>query len=396
MSPKDEISVQEATASFLKQVEIHFKNDFLIKLTLSKPSDKQATLKNVYIRPVSLKDNLKLSFLYRHVTQDISKNYTIAEALLELKTLLGHQFLEGHLFTTQADFLLLFNKKRKGRLIKKTASQTNTPSKLHDKQKNYLISPTDNPYLQALGIVNQQGKVLSHGQKKFRQINKYIEIIDSLLRQQQLPEAPKIVDMGSGKGYLTFALYDFLSRQMTTSPRITGIELRPKLVEATNKLAAEINYEHLQFAAMDIQHYPADQIDMLIALHACDIATDIAIAKGISSKAEIIVVAPCCHKQVRNNMQPEGIEKELLKHGILMERQAELLTDSIRSLLMEAHGYKTKVFEFISTEHTAKNLMITGIKGSKNTNALAEVAQIKARYGIRYHYLEELLKGILN
>jgi hypothetical protein len=200
--------------------------------------------------------------------------------------------------------------------------------------------------------------------------------------------------MGSGKGYLTFALYDYLNQQLQLDTQITGIELRPPLVQATNELARRIDYQQLHFEAMDIMDYPADQIDMLIALHACDIATDIAIAKGIQSQAEIIVVAPCCHKQVRKSMNPAGIMGDMLKHGILLERQAELLTDTIRSLLMEAHGYQTKVFEFISTEHTPKNMMIVGMKGKPNMEAMETVNALKKQFGVSSHYLETLLSNV--
>jgi len=198
--------------------------------------------------------------------------------------------------------------------------------------------------------------------------------------------------MGSGKGYLTFALYDHLRNNKKVEASMVGIELRPKLVDFCNELAQSTGFEKLQFLAQDIEEYKAEKIDMLIALHACDIATDIAIAKGIKAGASTIVVAPCCHKQIRKEMQCETALQSVLKHGILEERQAELLTDGIRALLLEAHGYKTKVFEFISTEHTPKNLMITATKAPARPEALEQIAKIKADFGIGYHYLERLLE----
>jgi hypothetical protein len=172
---------------------------------------------------------------------------------------------------------------------------------------------------------------------------------------------------------------------------MTGIELRSNLVEFCNDLANKSEYHQLEFLSKDIHDYHPEKINMLIALHACDIATDIAIAKGIQADAEIIVVAPCCHKQVRKAMKHENELSAVLKHGILEERQAELITDGIRALLLEAHGYQTKVFEFISTEHTSKNLMITAVKSQPKEGALAQVKAIKEQFGIEFHYLEKLL-----
>jgi SAM-dependent methyltransferase len=244
-----------------------------------------------------------------------------------------------------------------------------------------------------MGITSAEGKVRADGQRKFRQINKYIEIVDSLLQQHgHFPEQPHIVDMGSGKGYLTFALYDHLINNRGWEPTITGIELRENLVRFCNELAPKVGFTGLQFRAQDIFEYQPEHIDMLIALHACDIATDIAIAKGVQAGAEIIIVAPCCQKQVRKAMKPTDALQPMLRHGILQERQAELVTDGIRALLMEDQGYETKVFEFVSTEHTPKNLMIVGIKGRRNESALAEVERIKADFGVGEHYLEGLLQ----
>lgn len=382
---------QEAQITFLEYLQQSFEGGTFVKLTLSKPTDRSSELKNIYLRPVSIKDQLHYSFLYRYKTKDIVKNHLPDHTLTLLDKLLGQDFLEASLFTTQKDLTLFFNKKRKARLVIKASSIPAPPDTSHNKKKKRLIEAAGNPYLYQLGITSKEGQILKQGQKKFRQINKYIEIIDSLLRKHPLPPSPKIVDMGSGKGYLTFALYDYLNQQLQLDAQITGIELRPQLVAATNELARMIEFQQLHFEAMDIMDYPADQIDMLIALHACDIATDIAIAKGIRSQAEIIVVAPCCHKQVRKSMKPAGIMDEMLKHGILLERQAELLTDSIRSLLMEAHGYQTKVFEFISTEHTPKNMMIVGMKGKPNPEAKGIIQEIKNQFGISSHYLEKIL-----
>lgn len=206
--------------------------------------------------------------------------------------------------------------------------------------------------------------------------------------------------MGSGKGYLTFALYDFLKNHLSLSPVVTGIELRPNLVEFCNKTARESNFDGLHFVAQNISEYQPARLDMLIALHACDTATDLALAAGLRNTAKIIVAAPCCHKQIRKDMDAQNELAPVLRHGILEERQAEIVTDGIRALLLEAEGYQTKVFEFVSTEHTAKNVMITAVKPehlrndarlARREKALAQVNALKMGFGIGEHYLETLL-----
>jgi hypothetical protein len=191
-------------------------------------------------------------------------------------------------------------------------------------------------------------------------------------------------------------LYDFLENNLSLAPQITGIELRPALVDFCNKTAEQVGFQNLNFIAQDIATYHPDRLDMLIALHACDTATDLALAVGIREKARIIVVAPCCHKQIRREMKAKNELAPLLQHGILEERQAEIVTDGIRALLLEANGYHTKVFEFISTEHTAKNVMITATMdgrrlNQRRTEALAQVAALKTSFGIGEHWLEKLL-----
>lgn len=382
---------KEIHQQFLDHLRKSIADESFLKLTLSKPGGADISLRNVYARLVQIKTKQMLSFTLRYPTKDITKNYAIAEGIGIIGLWLGNDFLNADLYTTQADILLQYNKKRKPRIAHKAPSNQASVIRQHNKEKNRLIQPEGNIYLREMGITGADEQVIPTGQKKFRQINKYIEIIDALLAQSSLPSEAHIVDMGSGKGYLTFALYDYLHHDQHLNPSITGIELRENLVEFCNNLAKKAKFEHLNFLAQDINAYNVERIDMLIALHACDTATDLAIAKGIKAGAEIIVVAPCCHKQVRKQMQVTSEMQFVTKHGILEERQAELLTDGIRALLMEAHGYKTKVFEFISSEHTSKNVMITGIKSNPNMEAFAQVSAIKAQFGLDYHYLEKLL-----
>lgn len=380
---------------FVQLFEQAFNEGALLKYTLSRPTSSAAPdLKNIYLRRVELKKGPHVAFNYRYKTRDEVKNFTLPEALGQLNSLLGAAWLNADLFTTAQDATLSFSKNGEAALALKKPAQTEAPDMRHDRSKNRLLS-TESPWLRAQGITNARGEVLPTAQDKWRQINKFLEIIDALLKSHPLPPDARIADMGSGKGYLTFALYDFLTQKLGMQPQIMGIELRPALVEFCNKTAREAGFEGLHFVAEDIAQYNPDRLDLLIALHACDTATDLALAKGIHGKASVIVVAPCCHKQVRADMHPHNEMAPLLRHGILEERQAEILTDGIRALLLESQGYRTQVFEFISTEHTAKNVMITAVgsprEARREKEALEKVKALKTGFGIGEHYLEKLL-----
>ncbi|MBL7815232.1 MAG: SAM-dependent methyltransferase [Saprospiraceae bacterium] len=384
-----------AVPIFFDKLKDSLNQQTFVKLTLSRlrhPSD----VKNIYARLVSIKKQPKIQFTFRYATRDEVKNFDFTEGVVFIQDQMGTVFLTADLFTTDFDFSLQFNKKADNAqfLTKKTNSKRpNTEGGIspHDQTKKRLLTPTQ-PYFHALEITDAKGNITSNGQKKFKQIDKYIETIAALLREADLPNDAVIADFGSGKGYLTFALYDYLKNNLKTTPSVSGFELRENLVNFCNDLAQKCYFDDLQFFAKDINEVVLDRLDMLIALHACDTATDVAIAKGIEAKAKVIIVAPCCHKQVRKELNVKNEMQPILKHGILEERQAELLTDGIRALLLESKGYRTKVFEFVSTEHTPKNVMIVGIRTDKpKPTALEQVEAIKKHYGISYHHLEKLL-----
>ena len=383
----------EAQATFLEALREAMEGQQFQKLTLSKPRSRQADWTNVYARPVLLKDAYHLSCTLRFKTRDETKNFLPLAALEQVEAWLTGDFRQADLFTEEEHLSLSINKKGKARLLRKKAAGQTKANLAHDQEKQRPLTERPRPYLTALGIAGADGQILKQGRRKFRQINKYIELIGHLLGSRPLPENAHIVDMGSGKGYLTFALYDYLVNEKGLAVKVTGVELRPGLVEKCNAIAQDNDFTRLQFVAGDIYQYkPEGGIDMLIALHACDTATDDAIAKGVFAEATYIVVAPCCHKQVRKAMEPGADLKPMLQHGILLERQAEMLTDSIRSLLLEREGYQTKVFEFIGTEHTPKNVMITAAKAKPRTSAQQEIDQLKQLFGIRNHHLEDLLR----
>jgi SAM-dependent methyltransferase len=387
------------TEQFLSKYQAAAQSGSLVSCTLSRPVAGVALpdLKNVYLRPVVLKKGPHVAINFRYKTRDEVKNLPYAEAQTRLTEWLGGHFLTAELRTTEGDWSLIFDKKGQAALHSKAASQAAPADASHDKTKQRLLDPTA-PWLHDLGITSARGEVLAHAQDKWRQINKFLEIVAALHRDSPLPTDAHIADMGSGKGYLTFALYDFLTQKMGLTPHVMGIELRPKLVDFCNEIAPKSNFSGLRFVAEDISHFESPRLDMLIALHACDTATDLALAKGIGAEAGVVMVAPCCHKQIRREMHPQNELAPVLRHGILEERQAEIVTDGIRALLLEANGYRTQVFEFISSEHTAKNVMITATRlpaperhPTRRSEALARVAALKSGFGIRTHFLETLL-----
>ena len=332
-----------------------------------------------------------VSWTWRYDSRDEVKNLTPAETLTRLRELCGPHFRNTGLFTAGAEATLTHNRRGEPAVFIRQSSQTPAADTRHDRTRQRMIASTS-AWLHEAGLTSPHGDVLPSAQGKWRQINKFLEIVSALVKSASLPADAHIADMGCGKGYLTFALYEYLTAHLGMQPHVTGIELRPALVDFCNEAARRSGFTSLSFTAGGIADWQPARLDMLIALHACDTATDEAIAAGVRAGAGVIVVAPCCHKQVRQNMRTRNELSPLLKHGILEERQAEILTDGIRALLLESRGYRTSVFEFISTEHTAKNVMITAVKqGPPSEKAREQVAVIKESFGIREHRLEGLI-----
>lgn len=379
-----------------KALEVSLKKDNFIRLTLSKPRKKVETAPKIQIRLVQIKGELHFSFLHKYPTKDITKNFPQEEGLVEIEKLMNDHYLIANLFTTEKQ--LTVEIKKKGKVMLKTQANQTTdtpPSRDHDHQKKEWV--TDQQFLVELGILNASGNIKKDKGDKYRQIRKFVEIVDGLVKQTPglLKKNPfTIVDMGAGKGYLTFALYDYFNNYLQKNVNIRGVELRANLIENGNRIANKLGYKGLQYEAGYISDYTLPETDILLALHACDTATDDAIYKGIQAQADLIICAPCCHKQIRRAMTTSDIFQPILDQGILKERQAEIITDSIRALLLEKSGYKAKVFEFISSEHTGKNLMIVGQKHHRDVDADAiqqEIDKIKNSFGISEHYLETLL-----
>jgi len=378
---------------FLRQTKNSLVDNRFVKITLSKPTSQAGELVNLYARRVVIKGKENLSFTYHFRTNDQTRNFDVEEGLHELGILIEKTFYNSRLFTTEEDIVLQITKTGNSTISKTKASITDVPPATHDREK-VKRAVNDNPYLTALGIMDAQGILIPRMADKFRQINKYLEIIEGLLRSTSLPEQINIVDMGSGKGYLTFALYDYLKNKQNLDVTVTGIELRKELVDQCNTLSKSCGFSNLKFFDKPIEQFNNAKIDILIALHACDTATDDAIAKGILANAALIVCAPCCHKQIRQQVKGKEQQNPLMKYGIFKERQFEMVTDTIRALILEKKQYQTKIFEFISNEHTRKNILLVGTKTKSLVDEAVldeKINSIKEAYRIDYHYLEKII-----
>lgn len=412
---------------FIEKIKESLENDSFIKITLSNfiSNQENSTLKKILIRKTIIKREEKLTFVYRHKTNDITKNYSIEEGITEIITFLTKDntdtnlenekgfFNQAILFTTQFD-LHIKNISKIPTIHSQKPTQKQILPTSHDKQKKRVIQTKDQKgnsknYLQALKITDQTGKVYKNAQDKYKQINQYIEILSVLLKQLPSQKPLQITDMGAGKGYLTFALYDYLKNNLKLKINTVGVEFRKDLVELCNQIAEESSFENLSFVEGTIEEYQIKQEEkthILIALHACDTATDDAIFKGIEADAELIVVAPCCHKQIRREIEKKEIENKsktqnilspLTSYGVFLERQAEMLTDTMRCLLLNYCGYQTKAVEFISDAHTPKNVLLIATKKEsfldedRKTEKLEEFEKLKSFFGIETHYLEKLI-----
>ena len=267
-------------------------NARLVKLTLSKPRRKDpATPRNLYARPVEIGGEHQLQIVHRYGDREEAKNYPYDDGLTYLQAQSGETYYNADLFSLDAQLSLMQSRKGNARL-REQAPQHREAVVTHDRQK-YRDIPPSRPYLHALGITTADGRVTTGGRRKYKQINKFVEIVDGLLRDHPLEPGAHIVDMGSGSGYLTFALYDHLANTLGLGVSMTGVELRSQLVAKCREIAAGNHFEHLHFAEGYIDTYhPPERLDMLIALHACDTATDDALYRGIRAGAEIMIVAP--------------------------------------------------------------------------------------------------------
>ncbi len=383
---------------FFMDVQQSIENKSFERLILSQYQGELAQLEKMTFRIIELQGQASLSCLYHYSTQDVTKNYTIPEGLEKIAEMMS-DCKQANLFSLHQDTQLKKNKKKAMlNTQKKQSSQTQVEQQQHNREKQRFVQQ-HSPFLKHLGIADEKGQIIPSMARKWKQINKFIEIFSNAYAQiDSSQQSLNIVDFGSGKGYLTFALYDYLLQQQKT-PFITGVELRSNLVEFCQNVADDVGFNHLDFFEGDVRSYSPEKLDVMIALHACDIATDFAIHTGIRLNASMIMCAPCCHKELRLQLQSPEVLQPMLQFGIHAGQQAEMLTDTLRALLLKAYGYETNVFEFVALEHTSKNKMILATKRKNleqpDPQIMQQIQDLKTMYGIQKHSLELLLQDQL-
>ncbi|MGC3891906.1 class I SAM-dependent methyltransferase [Pseudomonas urmiensis] len=389
----------DARSQFLRLLADALEQGSLSKLVLARHVGADQSLQRIIAKPLLVKGQPSLSLVYRHQTRDITRNVPVEQAQALVAELLPDSFRNAHLFTTEGEVQLGFSKKGKPMLQRHVAQAPReaAPAAGHDREKKRFLE-LSRPFLRDLGVTDGQGALIPSMSRKWKQINKFIEVFDHALASAPLAAAQplRVADFGSGKGYLTFAMHDYLRNSLGREAQVTGVELRQDMVDLCNTAAARLEHPGLVFECGDVRSVVPEAIEVMIALHACDIATDYAIHTGIRCNAAIIMCSPCCHKQVRPQLQSPGLLQPMLQYGLHLGQQAEMLTDSLRALYLEACGYETKVFEFISLEHTNKNKMILAVKRKQPVDATAllqKIAELKAFYGVSEHCLEMLLRA---
>ena len=347
----------------------------LVNATISQPRQKSNELKRVKLKPIELKGVYTIQLEYQY--ERILKHENIPlDAFAPHFDLLLEQFRQVHAqFTDQSVHVQL---SKKNKVLWKSDKQTAVKevNLSHNRKKQYLLDDaTPYPFLIRLGVQTEDGKVKKQKYDKFKQINRFVEFIDDSLQYLPKDRTIRILDFGSGKSYLTFALYHYLKVEKGLNIRVTGLDLKKEVIEECNRIATDLQYDDLEFLVGDINDYNDEtSVDMVVTLHACDVATDMALARAVKWGAKVILSVPCCQHELNRQLNTPALDI-MLQHGLIRERFASLATDSIRAELLSLVGYDTQLLEFIDMEHTPKNVLIRAYYTGKKATA-----EQRARY----------------
>lgn len=359
----------------LELIEKIIEEKSLIRLVLGNKRKKTLPYQKVIIRPFSSGEELLYQAEYVYPQKVMHENLTADEFSDLVSELINTSFKQANFFTVSADYQVLAAKPAKPRIIEQTP--TMKPQGLeHNHVKQYII-PDGKPcdFLIRLGVMNDSGQVLKKHYRKFRQINRFLEIVGDVMGEFSEKKKLKIIDFGCGKAYLTFALYYYLKKQLGIDVDITGLDLKADVINFCNDIADSLKYDGLKFEIGDIAEYEDTYADMVVTLHACDTATDFALINAKRWNASVILSVPCCQHELFRQLKNE-LHEPMLKQGILRERFCAILTDTIRQLKLQEWGYDVSMIEFTSLEHTAKNIMIRAVNVHRPDPKA--VSQIKA------------------
>ena len=408
-----EVNVMEDIKNVFRQV---IEGGGLKKIVFGKMRRKSDDLKRVEIRPVTVEGEKVFQVSCSYEKKVTHENLDDTAAILKCSELVENNFKQVNIFTTDEDIQILANKPSKPRIMRSCASKKAEDTS-HDRKKNYIIpegTPCD--FLVHLGVMDENGKVYKKYYSKFRQINRFLEIVDdvssSLIEESETEAISssaengdfsvsssdnvkdtakavkplKIIDFGCGKAYLTFALYHYFVKLKKIPCRITGLDLKEDVIRFCEKTARQLGYDGLVFETGDIADYSDDSADMVVTLHACDTATDYALINAVKWNTKVILSVPCCQHELFRQIKND-INEPMLKHGIIKDKFTELLTDGLRGLKLEACGYDVSMMEFTSLEHTSKNIMIKAVLSTspdsqKAIKAQHEYESLKKEYNV--------------
>ena len=365
----------------LREKLMPFLSDRLCQITVSGPREKDGIFK-IKIRPLLLKGELVFQKTAYKGTQVFHENLSGEELLEELLHEMQGNFRQLAAESLDGSLTVLVSKKGKVTAKYKENAVKMRPELYHNRVKQYILKEgIPVPFLVDLGIQTREGAIVRAKYDKFKQINRYLEFVEDVLPVLKGEGAIHIIDFGCGKSYLTFALYYYLHELQKLDVMITGLDLKTDVIHNCNRLAQSYGYDRLQFVQGDIKNFTgADQVDMVVTLHACDTATDYAIEKAVGWGAKVIFTVPCCQHEVNGQIQNKLLHP-VLKYGLLKERLSAILTDAIRANLLEEAGYDTQVLEFIEMEHTPKNILIRAVRRQEKRED-SGISELTAALGV--------------
>lgn len=374
------MSSTQSLDRFLQRVEESFKEGSFVRATLSGPVSKaEGVVERLRIRLITLRGESMFSVDQLGPRQNHTQNHAPAAFFPFLREQLGQSYRNGLLCTLQRDCQYSRTEAGKERLVEHPPSHTTLPARQHDSQKPSVLDARASDWLMALGVLGTDGRVKASMADKHRQIHRYLEILSHHLGHTSPDANLSLVDMGCGKGYLTFAIWHWLNRVQSLGIQVIGVESRPDLVSQGNQIAERIGASQLSFRTGTIADTPLPpKLHAVVALHACNTATDDALRRGVHAEATHILLSPCCHQDLRPRIGSPPPWDGLFGHGLLKERFAEWLTDSLRALYLQASGYQVRVIEFIASEHTPKNLLICAQRGAGHADKLLARDRIEA------------------
>jgi SAM-dependent methyltransferase len=372
-------------------------NEAIIFATFSGIKNKSLkTFNKVTIKKVMIKNELKHQFEYIYDKNVEHKNLNKVDSINEIDNLLQTYFKQALINTLESDYHILVSKSGVAKINKKAATKKFEEIS-HNRKKKYILNEGEvTSFLVELGIMTADGKVINSKYDKFKQINRYLELVSDCIPYLDKNKTIRIIDFGCGKAYLTFALYDFLVLKMGYNVEIVGLDLKENVINFCSNLAKKLNFDDLRFVQGDIKGFNEfKNVDMVISLHACNTATDDALATAVNWGAKVILAVPCCQHELLKKIKNKKMVP-MLKYGIIKEKLSSLLTDSLRANVLEIMGYRTQVLEFIDMEHTPKNIMIRAFfeEISNVDKVVEEYKEFKKEWQISPYIEEAFGKGL--